>query len=270
MNIPEIRAAAVAHQVAWEASHGDVSSLEENLHEALTEPELAEFARGAGQETRLGGHMSSVFSSSALFVNVLGFWRHRGLIADVAMALGSVRPESSLQYERRVRIYRWGTPAHLDGAIEGGDLAPIGIEAKYLEPFRKQPDPALEAYLLPGREREAIWDGLARLRCVAEDLHAKRLVYDFLDAGQLVKHALGLTRSYGHLGFELTYLWFRFPDAAASDELADEVDDFAARVAPDVRLRGVTYQELVARLPNAHEVPGYAAYRAYLAERYAL
>src|SRR5690606_31179365 len=74
-----------------------------------------------------------------------------------------------------------------------------------------------------------------------------RAVFRRLDAPQLIKHAIALTRAGG--SFELLHLWYRPAGAATpAAEMDRELDVFGRAAEHDgVRFRPMTYQELFER-----------------------
>lgn len=109
--------------------------------------------------------------------------------------------------------------------------------------------------------------GLRASQHLAEELHSGRIQFRYLDAPQLLKHALGLATQ--HPGsFELYYLFFDCPGLETEVHRA-EVCRFAELVGGDFRFRWSSYQEVFNQLTVAGDAKS-TSYLAYLSERYFL
>lgn len=99
----------------------------------------------------------------------------------------------------------------------------------------------------PDRATE-LWTsrGLTECQKVAEALQKGKLSYRYLDAAQLLKHALGLATQLQDR-FALVYLYCDSPCAEAKVH-RKEIDDFAGRVGAELRFRAMTYQQLLSDL----------------------
>src|ERR1019366_3593768 len=90
------------------------------------------------------------------------------------------------------------------------------------------------------------WDTLPSCRATAESLTVTKR-FECLDAGQLLKHILGLTRTFGQRGFILLYLWYEVEGSEASDQHRAEVVEFSSLISTEVQFRGETYQRFFSR-----------------------
>jgi hypothetical protein len=106
--------------------------------------------------------------------------------------------------------------------------------------------------------------GLPRCQELAADIEAGRERFRWLNAAQLLKHALGLAR-LGPPAATLLYLYYDWPSREATEHAA-EVALFARRIAADCDFRVLTYQALYAALAADDALD--AGYRAYLSQRY--
>ena len=106
--------------------------------------------------------------------------------------------------------------------------------------------------------------GLPRCQALAEELQDGRERLKYLNAPQLLKHALGLANN-GLRTSALVYLYYDRPGREATTHRA-EIDRVAARLAPEIELRVATYQALFGAL---RDTPGLERdYVDYLAQRY--
>jgi hypothetical protein len=127
-------------------------------------------------------------------------------------------------------------------ASGGGHVA---IEVKLREPYGSVSNPFSKRYFsTPG-----LWDGLPHLRALAERIRdEEKDVKEFttLHAAQLIKHSMGLRRSYGN-EFTLMYLWHYVP-SETGDEHITELAKFAAVASADINFTSVTVDELLGRV----------------------
>lgn len=164
----------LARQIAWASTRprrGHVlSNIEDNLFRPLHSATHDEFADASGDELGLKGgtaKMRSLRSSSVLACNVFDPWRGHGLgpLAHVLEADGQF---TELVFERKVPHGLGSFPPNLDVMLSGRDIAPLGIEAKFAEPYgHDNPRPPLaEKYFPKHRER---WGelGLPRSQALA-------------------------------------------------------------------------------------------------------
>jgi hypothetical protein len=100
---------------------------------------------------------------------------------------------------------------------------------------------------------------LPHCQVLAEDIRRKREHFSYLDAPQLLKHALGLATQLG-LRFDLLYLYFDWPGSESVKHQA-EVARFSERVGTDLRFKSLTYQDLFLRLEIGERFRGANALR---------
>jgi restriction endonuclease-like protein len=254
-----------------------VPSMSDNLFRPLaTDSETyRELKAGNGNELGRPGQryrpkIRSVRSSSVFGLNVFDYWRDHDL-EPLAWALEVQGPFEKLNFERKVPHGLASDPPHLDVALTPSPPTPIlGIECKFAEPYdiRKVKDkPATLATKYfdktPGR-----WQayGLPLCQRLAEQL-GRDVTYHRLNAGQLLKHILGLAHSATNEGRKgrarLLYLWYEL-DTPEGREHRDEVDDFRGRLGAEVDFRALTIQQLLPRLAQVSE----PEYSRYLLTRY--
>jgi len=243
--------------------------LDDNLFEPLSACGRADFEAGDGAELGQSGKrgkLQALHSSSALACNVFDYWRGRDLKA-LAQVLRIMDRPCSLRLEGRFRTGLRGTPPNLDVVLTGVAGSITGVESKFTEPYS------------PSRTRNRfkekyfplepkLWSQQGRLpsaQALAERLHAGQLTFTYLDAGQLLKHCLGLAATGAN--WNLIYLWYD-PGGREAEAHAGEVATFVAALAQDARhFSAVTYQDLFARLEPLLSLDD-EGYRTYLAERY--
>lgn len=250
-------------------ARGYLDSVEENLFQALSRRALAAFERGNGAELKdtpqRPAKMRALRSSAALAVNVFDYWIDKDADA-LRRALGIGPAIRSFGFEVRFPTELEGNPPNLDLALElaSGDV--VGIECKFTEwltPKRKSRAPFKEKYFEGGAE---LWrrNGLPRSQSLASDLMSGEQTFRYLDAAQLLKHALGLaTQRTGR--FALFYLYYDLPSEASKGHSA-ELRRFVEQVGAELAFTPMTYQDLYAALSlSGDDEPRYLD---YLGSRY--
>jgi hypothetical protein len=232
---------------------------------------LAQLSRSPGNEVK-SGKFDSAESSSALVANGFGrFLEHPGdLPALPGVPMGRV---DSVELEAEMR-FPWSGGRHpwLDVAITTPTTL-IGVESKRYEPFR----PAKATGFSEVYDRPVWGPNMGRYTRLMHDLVAGTVVFQSLDAVQLVKHALGLrTRAEKRgLGAVLVYLYAEPSHWAGSGKPLDkartalhrrEVAQFAGLVRGDqVAFAPVTWADLVAQWART---PALAPHAAALTDRF--
>lgn len=246
---------------------GYTLALDDNLVVPLSEDTRAEFAVGDGGE--LGGDgtrgkMQALHSSSALACNVFEHWRHRDR-APLAEALATGKGISSVRFEQKFATGLRGNKPNLDVVLGLSDDSIVAIESKFLEPYGSPHASGFKPKYFEDPAGEWSRRGLSACQAVAEAIQQGDISFRWLNAEQLLKHALGLANSGGHLA--LWYAWFD-PGSPEGREHAGEADTFAELVREDgIGFRSITYQHLFERLRETcgseHE-----EYMRYLGGRY--
>jgi hypothetical protein len=251
---------------------GYLPTVNDNLRQPLSATALADFAaRGAAEfydAESGGGHrarMRAVHSSTALAVNVFDFWNSVDS-APLAGALGLSAPIRRIAFEPHLPTGPAGNPANPDILLEleSGDV--VAIECKFSEwlvPRRQRAGLFHDRYFPPGR---AVWRaaGLPACQALADELQSGRDYFRYLDARQLLKHALGLQalRPERHC---LIYLYFDWPGCLGELHRA-EITRLAGKTGIELGFRALTYQHLVLKLDGLPVLD----YREYLDCRYGL
>ena len=239
-------------QKAWAAGNGIALdkdgyafSLDHNLYSSLDVETMRDFTEGDGTEIgRSGkrGKMQAVHSSSALVVNTFMPLVHQGLIEEVGGLLRPGTESSSLRFEAKHTVVSRG--ANLDLELDGS--FPVAVESKFSEPYSKTL-PFSASYF----KKRDLWEHLPQCEKLAKMLLPR---YRLLDAAQLVKHLLGLAKTFGEPGnFHLLYLWYEVQGEDGNPHLESiahqyEIDDFKLHLDSEVNFSSMTYQDLYRRL----------------------
>ena len=253
-------------QKAWAKSNGKrfdskgyVDAVEDNLWKCLSNSARKAFERGAGSEPKK--HMRALHSSSALAANFFDYWTD-GNKAILLSALGiDADRAKSLEFEKQFRTGLGGTPPHLDIAITLDSGFVIAIECKFIEFLQRSTrgKPKFKPSYFP--PSESLWTqvGLPECQRLAEELREDPREFQYLDPGQLLKHALGLATQRGDQ-FSLYYLYYEYPgDRTEAHE--KEITRFNDRVGSEIRFKALTYQDVFYKIKASEQVePGYVDY----------
>ena len=233
--------------------------VEANLFEPLDPDVKADLEAADGNE--LAGKICAPWSSSALALNVFHFWRQRdNRVLAKALRRSTI---ASIRFEQCHATGNRNARANLDVEVRSEGEPVLAIESKLREPFGHH-DQLLPSYLA----RADLWERLPHCFELAKRCEEHPTLFQRLDVAQLLKHILGLSRSYGR-DFELLYLWYDPTKLMSGDEEwpivqhRQELERFTAHVAPDVCFRSLTYQSLFDQL-----APAESEYREYLRTRY--
>jgi len=246
---------------------GYTFSLDDNLFLPLLPEVKKEFQPGKGDELGSGGKrgkMQALHSSSALVVNVFQYWLNRD-VSTIASACGALQGITEMHFERTHPTPLGGIPPHLDIEFSRKGLKPLAIESKFTEPYHRHTKRAIKDKYL---NVLGLWTGLPRceelVRRIREEERA-RTSFTYLDVPQLLKHILGLTRTFGATGFNLLYLWYEVTSLEAKSH-RKELKEFKKHIRDEVAFREMTYQELFEAIRKCHGVG--EDYISYLTERY--
>ena len=227
---------------------GYLAQMEDNLLPEIT-PDLyqKDYASGAGGELqwsirdgkRYPPKMQAAHSSSALVVNCFAPWKHH--LGELELC--GRRGFSSLRFERKVPTGLGGTPPHLDLLADSQSSSIVAVESKateYLQGHGATFAPSYESVGWP-----KCVEGYAALM---RRLNAHACSFEYLDAAQLVKHAFGLTTTFGDRHTVLLYLFWE-PENRDSyrefDQHCNELHHFAASVAgSSIKFQWMSYSRL--------------------------
>lgn len=248
-------------------------TLTENLFEPLLPEVREEIESGDGGELVANspgeGNMYALHSSSALACNLFHYWRSRRAIEPIARACAipssdcvSLRFEVQHQIDRRFR-----RAPNLDAEIAyspSDRWRATGIECKFCEPFSGYEHAGLAARYL---EISGCWKAYPALKALATEISPADKTYKRFHAAQVIKHILGLSRTYGAGQFRLLYVFYDVagPDG---DEHRDEIERFRRVVLKDgIHFQAETYQGIIRRLAQS-ESKSHPEYISYMTERY--
>jgi hypothetical protein len=222
---------------------------------------VAAFERSPGNEIG-SGKFASPESSAALAANTFGYFLDRpSTLPPIPDAENCGWPALAVSIEECVP-FPWhprGRHPWLDGFIET-DSHIIGVESKRYEPFRsKQAGEFSEAYWRP------VWGtSMGKYEAVRDGLSNGLIVFERLDAVQLVKHAFGLRTEAVKRGkaVHLVYL-FAEPETWANGKPVNieyvkthvsEVQRFREMVeGAEVSFSSCTYQYLLDAMNRSSE-----------------
>ncbi len=245
-------------------SKGYVGAVEDNFRQPLSACARNAFGRGAGSE--LKGKMKALHSSSALATNFFDYWTDKDR-TPLLWALGiDANNAKSLDFEAKFPTGLGGTPPHLDVAITLSSCHAIAIECKFTEPLgcsTKGKGEFAASYFPCFR---GLWTraGLPQCQTLAKELDKKNLGFEYLDPGQLLKHALGLATQLGDK-FSLYYLYYDCPGDRAKKH-REEIARFSDRIENEIRFKALTYQDVYMRIRESEQAE--PEYLNYLGARY--
>ena len=249
-------------------SNGYLPTWQENLYRPLSDAAHKAFLNGSGNELQDGAgraaKMRAAHSSSALVVNVFDYWAASP--DRVLSALGLTGEGERVIFEAQFQTGLDGNPPNLDICVtcKGGRL--VGVESKFTEWLATKS--AAKEHFKPKYfpvDRQ-LWAerGLRGCQHLAECIRAREKHFRYLDAPQLLKHALGLATAGAP--FVLYYLYYDVDGREAAHHRA-EIREFEAAISGDFPFRVGAYQEVIERI-RARAVAADAAYLAYLDARY--
>lgn len=264
-----------AQQQAWANQRriefdrdGYTLSLNDNLYLPLSLIAKKEFRSGKGDEMGSDGQrgkMQALHSSSALALNVFGYWRENGNVDGIARACGAPQGMTEMQFEHVCPTPLGGIPPHLDVVLLNTELRPIAIESKFTEPYhRKTKRKIKDKYIT----HAGLWSQLTGCEKLVRRIHEEQrgtTSFAYLDVPQLLKHILGLSTKFGTKSFELLYLWYEIQSPEA-DRHKQEIAEFKYCIKGEVHFRDMTYQELFGIIKKTADID--KNYISYLTERY--
>jgi len=261
---------AVSAEVDFDTRNDRTKSIEDNLFRPLNKLTASEFSEGAGNE--LGtpdkpGNLYALRSSAALACNVFDYWRHRDP-SPILSAVDADPRANSIQFEQQFPTGLLGHAPHLDVLLSGGGAVPTAIESKFTEIYRPLATGGTKpAFADSYFELDGLWDDMPRCRSLAAQLNRAPRAFVYLDAKQLIKHALGLQTRFGRKGYLLLYLWYEHSGEEAQLHRI-ELENLLCEITDEVNLVALTYQQVFARLQLEREGHGNDDYLAYLGSRY--
>jgi hypothetical protein len=246
--------------------------LGDNLFEPLAVETIDAIRKGDGRE--LAGQlckMQAVHSSAALGVNIFQYWQSINHPEKAAHACGFCRKTTSVSKQIRFEVKypvasRFRTSPNLDIVIDNDPAAQykvFAVECKFTEAHSSRGHSGLNAKYLD----LDIWEELPSLRQLAVSICPNDTETLFLHRAQLIRHLLGLKKTFGRTGFRLLYLWY---DTLGYDgwKHRKEIENFVRIARADgLRVHGLSFQELIIRLAKHHRAD-HPEYIEYITGRY--
>ncbi len=249
---------------------GYLVSVEANLQHPLSPQALHAFDNGSGSELKDSQYrpakMKALHSSAALTVNVFDYWTTRNTM-PLEAALSLEDEIKSIAFEVQFPTGLKGTPPNLDLALKLSSGSTVAIESKFSEWLNRKPSNKVSFssnyFPLTG----SIWKsrGLPACQSLAADIYNGLEQFYYLDAPQLLKHALGLRTQLSY-NYSLYYIYFDWI-STESKQHKTEIEHFINRVGAELRFRALPYQELFHRLSMVVGEKD-TDYIAYLGSRY--
>lgn len=260
------------NQIHWAAAanvhvdrEGCTDSVDANLWRPLSP--RTRIAVRQGPRPALEDKLRSLHSSSALVANVFDYWSVQDA-SPLADALGVDGTIGALAFEAQESAGLGGNPLNLDVCLSLTDGREIGIESKFGEWLVSRSPVGSPLRLKAADVAAARWSelGLPACQALATAIQAGKRSFRYLDANQLLQHALTLASRPGHHGFALWYLYYAW-DVPQAQQHEHELEVFEAEVGDELGFRALTYQSIFRAL---QALPGrrHADYVAYLARRY--
>jgi hypothetical protein len=209
--------------------------------------------------------MKALHSSSALAVNFFDHWSDRDK-RPLRDALGISDNILNIYFEKQYPTGLSGNPPNLDVAIELEDGVTIAIESKLSEWLTAKPRNKESFKPKYFSSDDGLWanGGLISSETLARRIHAGDVRFNYLDAPQLLKHALGLATQVGQR-FCLWYVYLDWPGRESSLH-ANDIEQFSQLVGDELSFRALTYQEILVALRRQPDVD--RDYLEYLEGRY--
>jgi hypothetical protein len=243
-----------------------VANLVDSLTLGQARRALDDLSRGDGAELVAHGAARPKFcaahSSAALAVNTFAAWIGNEAWLQLADRAGFTR----LEFEAKFPTGLGGRAPNLDVYLSGPS-AHVAIESKCTEQFAQHPASFQESY-------DALVDEIAHpsWRSVFEQLRGHPSTFALLNAGQLMRHYLGLRRAIldgRAASIALIYLYWEPSDSAAAADHATETAQLVSSVDdPTVPLSAISYRDLWQRWTTHGAPPWLLDHVTALRKRY--
>jgi len=249
--------------------------LRANLFEPLSSDIRKSFEQGDGNEIKGNpAKMQAVHSSSALGVNIFQYWQDIQQVPVIASACGFCRKGNTVsekivfedKYPVDDNLEKFPKAPNIDVVFHNTNSSQFkrfAVEGKFSEAYSSQKHSGLKpAYL----ELKKLWSDIPSLCDFAKSI-CPNDNFTYLHSAQLIKHILGLKRSFGKNGFRLLYLWY---DVLGKEGAVhrDEIEIFSGIAKADgIYFDAMSYQELILLLSKEYRQTN-VRYIKYLGERY--
>jgi len=265
-----------AEQIQWAISfglapdtRGYLDTVDANLFRPLHETTKLAFENGSGSELQdtpsRPAKMKALHSSSGLAVNFFDSWIGRDT-SNLSEALDLNSEITAITFEDQFPTGLYGNPPNLDVVLKLADGHVIGIESKFSEWLTaksKSAIPFKPAYFPEGLE---LWESqsLPHAQQLAEAIASGEQSFSYLNAHQLLKHALGLATQLNK-PYSLFYIYYDWP-GKESEIHREEIHCFGSLVDSSLRFKAVSYQELFSSISSIGSID--EGYMGYMRARY--
>lgn len=242
---------------------------EDNLISGVEENDFwTDLSDGSGNELVDSGKtpakFCAIYSSSALAVNNFGPFRN----SPNNLVLANKGGFHCAKFERKCPTPLRGTPPHLDFLVYGSESI-VAVESKFLELLAPKQVKFAESYrTIVWQPSESAW------QTMYDSLVVEPTKFTHLDAGQLVKHYLGIRHTFRDWPQEkvLMYVFWEPKNAGEIPEYIThrkEVDLFSEAVSgSEINFVSISYPELWNYWSRESNWTGMAKHIEALKERY--
>jgi len=248
--------------------------LRDNLYEPLLPEIEVAFLNAAGEELKGNNEspckLQALHSSAALVVNIFQYWKKIDKIDTIVKIINLTCNESNLQmsFEKEFIINQsFPIPPTLDIIfISERHNNVIAVESKFSEPYYGSHAGLKEKYFT-NQEVNKLWRDIPSIKKIAEEICPEDRKFTYLHAAQLIKHIMGLKRSYKKEDFLLLYLWYNVPsqDGYLHQKEIEFITELFRK--DGINFKSMTYQELIIQLAEKFRKNHYN-YIKYITERY--
>lgn len=248
--------------------------LEDNLYEQLLPETRNSFLNASGGELNqcedTPCKLQALHSSAALVINIFQYWKKIREIENIIHIFDHKHNTTNYQmyFEKEFVIDKiFPFPPTLDVIFtlkEKNQV--IAIESKFSEPYYGA-NPGLKEKYFVDEVISKLWNDIPSIKRIAEDICPEDKKFQYLHVAQLIKHILGLKKSYKKKDFVLLYLWYNVPGKEGYYH-QKEIEFIKELFQKDgINFKSMTYQELIIQLAEKFRKIHYN-YIKYITERY--
>ena len=229
--------------------------------------------------------MKALHSSSAIAVNLFGYWNGKNLSSllyacrlisrtkfhGMELSYHDKNVEFESQFEISENNDLSPKSPNIDIILYTNCLSDVAIESKFSEPYNRRKHSGIKQKYI---DNPSFWDSIPNLYQLAKEISPNNNKYKYLDTAELIKHILGLIIHYSNhhksnfkTKFTLLYIWY---DVLGKDgwEHKKEIEQFAEIAKKDnIRFKHITYQEVITTLID-NDYDEHKDYCDYMANRY--
>ena len=255
---------------------GYVIDRDDNFYQTLNKETVRDLMGGDGNEysenKNIRTKIFALHSSSALVCNIFDYWRIIDKIHLQKAFQFKNRGIKAIIFEQKLSMSMQGNMPNADLFMILTDGTAVAIESKFTEWMTKKTkkEPFSDSYFINDVTR---WTdvGLPNSQNLAESLYHGDEKFDYMDAPQLLKHALGLANKHSIRSI-LLYLYYDLPDGNEIKELHDdEINQFSKALNDELNFKAIRYQDLMTELEKyATGYGDFKEYRKYIQKRYSM